>query len=103
LARRVGFKTLQIVKWVMLMWSWHGKHTPARIMILVALSRKQACRKGNIWLQGLLGGGVQVVTRSAGASKLSSSSSPTSHQHATLTLGKGVQAGGSKEKTGPWI
>lgn len=41
MVRHIGFKTLQIVKWVMLMWSQNSKHTPTWRMILVALSGKE--------------------------------------------------------------
>lgn len=50
MVRRGGFKTLQIVKWVMLMWSQNSKHTPTWTMLLVAISGEE---KSNIWLQEL--------------------------------------------------
>lgn len=50
MVRHVGFKTLQIVKWVMLMWSQISKHTPTWRNDISCIKWKG---KKTIWLQEL--------------------------------------------------
>lgn len=70
MVRHIGFKTLQNVTWVILMWSQNSKHTPTWIMMLLALSGKgkkkqhlaaRTMEEISVWVIQVLFGQVNCV------------------------------------------